>query len=509
MTDKHQAHASIFISYSWKDKPIVDLIDDDFKSIGIYVTRDIRDLKYRSDIKQYMKRIRLADYPLIAISDTFLKSRNCMFEMLELMKEQDYHNRVLPILVDESDIFSSKSKAEYLRYWNTEANHLRDILVKTDPIKAIPLIEDLRVTERISSEIVEFLATLSNMRLMSFREIKGNGYTELLEAIGYKGDHVKAELLQVSSLSVAERDLFLERLMLRYPDNPNVAFKRAYIELTEKEEKQKAALLWEEYLNKFGGSYETYNNLGLAMVGINAFDRAKTFYDMAVALEPNKFPTFHNLGVLYGVYYKNYPEAILYFEKAIGLGSTDATSYYNLACLLGTLTDKEEAAFKLYEKALELDPTLIVAYSDLMYLALIYLEDKAKALEYANKAIENNPDVARPYYNLAVLYENEYDDPIKAKENYRIAIAKEPRYLMAYFNLSTLEARKFHNDQRAIEILEDLLIVAPDDTSALFNLAILLLRSNDTRERAKQLYLTVIEREPESQTDTLDKLFGI
>jgi hypothetical protein len=95
-------NCSIFISYSSKNKLIANEIDNDFKRIGIRLTRDERDLKDYEIISQFMKRVRECDYILMIISDAYLKSRNCMYEMLEFKKEKGYEKRVLPILLKDT-----------------------------------------------------------------------------------------------------------------------------------------------------------------------------------------------------------------------------------------------------------------------------------------------------------------------------------------------------------------------------------------------------------------------
>ena len=58
---------TIFISYSWNDKELVDAIDDIFNTHGITITRDIRDLEYRQSIKEFMSKIRETDFTIIIL----------------------------------------------------------------------------------------------------------------------------------------------------------------------------------------------------------------------------------------------------------------------------------------------------------------------------------------------------------------------------------------------------------------------------------------------------------
>ena len=45
-----------------------------------------------------MKKVSKQDYVLILISDHFLKSSNCMYEILELFKSEQFEKKILPHL---------------------------------------------------------------------------------------------------------------------------------------------------------------------------------------------------------------------------------------------------------------------------------------------------------------------------------------------------------------------------------------------------------------------------
>ena len=79
----------IFISYSWKDKKIVDEVDKDFMALGITLVRDIRDTEFKDSLRQFMKRIRTFDFAIVIVSDSFLKSKNCLIEILEFIKDDN------------------------------------------------------------------------------------------------------------------------------------------------------------------------------------------------------------------------------------------------------------------------------------------------------------------------------------------------------------------------------------------------------------------------------------
>lgn len=101
----------IFLSYSHKDSSIVDDIEKKFNKLGLELKRDIRELNYdKKSIKEFMKQIRQSDYAIILVTKNYLKSPKCMFELYEFLKEQDYKNRIIPLIQESSNIFINNSK---------------------------------------------------------------------------------------------------------------------------------------------------------------------------------------------------------------------------------------------------------------------------------------------------------------------------------------------------------------------------------------------------------------
>ena len=94
----------IFLSYAQANDETVKRIDDDLQVAGITLIKDIRDLKSYESIKDYMKRIRQTDFVLLIISDAYLNSRNCMYEILELVKDEDYKDKIIPIILADADV---------------------------------------------------------------------------------------------------------------------------------------------------------------------------------------------------------------------------------------------------------------------------------------------------------------------------------------------------------------------------------------------------------------------
>ena len=71
-----------------------------------------------------MKGIRQQDYAVLIVSDLYLKSKNCMFEVTEIMKEQEYVDRIFPGVV-EHGIYNPLKRVEYIEYWHRTVAYRR------------------------------------------------------------------------------------------------------------------------------------------------------------------------------------------------------------------------------------------------------------------------------------------------------------------------------------------------------------------------------------------------
>jgi hypothetical protein len=162
--------AEIFISYCQKDSSYVDLMDSYFEDKNVTLHRDIRDISPWKSIREYMQTIRDTDYAVLLISEKYLKSFNCMYEVLEVMKEQNNKNRIFPAVL-ETRIYDTSCRVEYVKYWQDKYKELGNQMSQIDMVNASGLIEDLRRTQNIAASMSEFLALVADMNNPSISDI--------------------------------------------------------------------------------------------------------------------------------------------------------------------------------------------------------------------------------------------------------------------------------------------------------------------------------------------------
>jgi len=162
---------NVFISYCQKDGVYADNIDLYFKDKDIVLHRDIRDISSWKSIREYMQSIRAMDYAVLIITDNYLKSFNCMYEVLEVMKDRNFQDKIFPVVV-ETSIYNSTGRIKYITHWQDEFKKLKAEMNKIeDVLYAGSIIDDLKRTQNINFNIDEFLGKVADMNNPSVQDI--------------------------------------------------------------------------------------------------------------------------------------------------------------------------------------------------------------------------------------------------------------------------------------------------------------------------------------------------
>ena len=119
---------SVYVSYAWKpsSQEIVDRLEAACAARGIALQRDANAIKYGESIRNYMRRLGRGGAVVVVLSADYLRSENCLFELLEIEKNKDFHRRVYPILVRGTPFYDHLDRIDYLRFWEEKAEALEN-----------------------------------------------------------------------------------------------------------------------------------------------------------------------------------------------------------------------------------------------------------------------------------------------------------------------------------------------------------------------------------------------
>jgi internalin A len=85
-----------------------------------------------------MKDIGQGDRVFVFLSDKYLKSPFCMFELFEIWRNsrldnEEFRRKVRIYLLPDATIFSPKERLAYAKYWRAQYDELAAELTRTDP----------------------------------------------------------------------------------------------------------------------------------------------------------------------------------------------------------------------------------------------------------------------------------------------------------------------------------------------------------------------------------------
>ena len=198
--EKESDVTTVFLSYCQKDSDIADLVEEKMKPIidgKVKISRDIRDVQYHESFKKFMQSIESHDYVIMLISDNYLKSRNCMFEVMEVVKDSQYKNKLIFIVLSDDDIvyykdetvhdigakvYTPDGQTSYSVYWN---NYQKDLQAQIeaigDDVYAVHQIKEKGVIQRILLDLPEFFEFVKDNKGLPLSEHIQTNFADIIK----------------------------------------------------------------------------------------------------------------------------------------------------------------------------------------------------------------------------------------------------------------------------------------------------------------------------------------
>ncbi|GAB2191431.1 leucine-rich repeat domain-containing protein [Sessilibacter sp. MAH1] len=133
------------VSYAWNDdktdvgkkreEKVDQLCDDAEENLGIKIIRDKNTLQFGDSITKFMQRIGKGERVFIFLSDKYLKSPNCMYELHQIwMWSQQDGDKLSDIVriftLDDAKIWEIENRLEYAAFWNSKRESLESAISK-------------------------------------------------------------------------------------------------------------------------------------------------------------------------------------------------------------------------------------------------------------------------------------------------------------------------------------------------------------------------------------------
>ena len=186
---------AVFISYAWggEREEIVDQIETSLQERGIKIVRDKRDLGYKGSIQNFMERIGQGNCVIVVLSDKYLRSPNCMFELVEIADNRQFHDRIFPIVLADADIYDPVKRLGYVKYWEEKRKELAEAMKAVDPANLQGIREDMDLYDRIRDKISGLASILKDMNTLTPDMHQDSDFRELYDAIERRMKEVPEE----------------------------------------------------------------------------------------------------------------------------------------------------------------------------------------------------------------------------------------------------------------------------------------------------------------------------
>jgi len=126
------------VSYAWNDesKAVVDRLCEEANRRGKTVLRDLTGLGLGESISKFMRRLGSGDRVFVILSDKYLKSPYCMYELLEVwrnskMADEEFRRRIRVFRLPDAKMLSPLERARCAKYWKEQFTEL-DALVREE-----------------------------------------------------------------------------------------------------------------------------------------------------------------------------------------------------------------------------------------------------------------------------------------------------------------------------------------------------------------------------------------
>lgn len=163
--------ATVFLSYCHKDNDVANAIDEKLSELGYLVRRDCRDVVRWGQLREYMMSIRNQDYVIPILSDSYLHSENCFFELTWLVGDDTFADRTFPIAIEFPEdkgksIFGFDYRIEIVKYWQDQAKEYENQLKGIDPENIAGLAVKYRDIKYMAQSADVFLQEFLGNRLI-------------------------------------------------------------------------------------------------------------------------------------------------------------------------------------------------------------------------------------------------------------------------------------------------------------------------------------------------------
>ncbi|MCA2507010.1 MAG: HEAT repeat domain-containing protein [Microcystis sp. M54BS1] len=178
----------VYISYNWQEdsNEMANQLVQAFDAKGIEIIRDKTHTSYKDSIKNFMRQIGRGKCVVAVISDRYLKSENCMFELVEIARNGDFYQRIFPIILPDARIYKDFERIDYLKYWEDEKAKLQAKYKQLDLVNTNSIMATLNLYDEIRDNIDNLTNILKDMNNLNIDLHSQSEFAAMIKAVETK-----------------------------------------------------------------------------------------------------------------------------------------------------------------------------------------------------------------------------------------------------------------------------------------------------------------------------------
>jgi HEAT repeat protein len=178
----------VYISYNWQEdsNEMANQLVQAFAAKRIEIIRDKTHTIYKDSIKNFMRQIGQGKCVVAVISDRYLKSENCMFELVEIARNGDFYQRIFPIILPDARIHKDFERIDYLKYWEDEKAKLQAKYKQIDLAKTNSILATLNLYDEIRGNIDNLTNILKDMNTLNIDLHRQSEFAAMIETVETK-----------------------------------------------------------------------------------------------------------------------------------------------------------------------------------------------------------------------------------------------------------------------------------------------------------------------------------
>lgn len=187
----------VFVSYAWGDttpegqrrEQLVDELCSKLGQQGIKVRRDRDEIRPGELISEFMDRLADGDYVLAVISDKYLKSEYCMYELFRIYRNcadklDRFQRKVIPLILPDAALDELEDRFARAIHWTGRKKKLKPLVEGNLDAAGLRLFQKYKLIgefARNTSDMLELL--VDKLQPRDFDHQAEQGFTEILAQI--------------------------------------------------------------------------------------------------------------------------------------------------------------------------------------------------------------------------------------------------------------------------------------------------------------------------------------